>query len=105
SSVTVQLLTGCLMTVNGTLNLTTGDVVTLNDNGYYYQVQISVGSGGLLSATSATITAPVANSSNGVNYANISVSSGGRLQASNSTFSVGQLSFAVGASLGAGDLN
>src|SRR5262249_1869248 len=101
----VLLLTGCTMAVNGTLSFATGDVVTLNNNGNYFQVQINVGSGGLLSASGATITAPVGNNTNGVNFANINVAAGGRVQASNTTFSVGQVSFAVGAALGAGDLN
>src|SRR5262249_30129654 len=101
----VQLLTGGTMAVNGTLNFATRGVGTLNNNGNYFQVQINVGSGGLLSSSGATITAPVGNNTNGVNFANINVAAGGRVQASNTTFSVGQVSFAVGAALGAGDLN
>src|SRR5205085_11698499 len=75
ANVPVQILNGTTMTVNGTLSAASGAVVTLNNNGYYYQVQINVGSGGLLSATNATLTSPIPNNHNSAHHSHTNVAS------------------------------
>ncbi|MFO0805191.1 MAG: CARDB domain-containing protein [Gemmataceae bacterium] len=90
------------LAVNGTLSFASGDTVTLNAvTAYNTTTQITVGSGGLLTANGTTFNASVANGG----FTQIVVASGGHLQASGSTFAVGQLNFNVGALVNAGDLS
>jgi hypothetical protein len=95
------------ITDNGTMTFQGGNTLTLNDSGYYNTATVTIGSGGLLQATSTigtTFNASALNGSNGVNSSSIVVSSGGHLQSTNGTFSVGQLNFNIGANIGAGDI-
>ena len=92
------------LTDNGTLTFGSGDAVTLDDNGYYVNSQIIVGSGGLLTSSSATFSQPVGNSTNGGNYSQIVVNAGGHLQASATDFAAGEVYLADGVVFNPGDL-
>ncbi|MFO0805192.1 MAG: hypothetical protein U0791_18975 [Gemmataceae bacterium] len=90
------------LAVNGTLSFASGDTVTLNaTTTYNTTTQITVGSGGLLTANGTTFNASIANGG----YTQIVVGSGGRLQSTGSTYSIGQLNFNIGAVVNAGDLS
>ena len=93
------------LTDNGTLTFGSGDAVTLDDNGYYVNSQIIVGSGGLLTSSSATFSEPVGNSTNGGNYSQIVVNAGGHLQANATDFAAGEVYFSDGVTLNPGDLS
>jgi hypothetical protein len=87
---------------NGTLIFGASDNVTLDANvpapypTNYSTVKIEVGSGGLMTASSANFNATTAYNYNSGYSTQIQVDSGGHLQASNSSFSVGQVNLTAG---------
>src|SRR5579883_2206979 len=97
---TVNIGGGQTLTDNGTVTFASGDALAF-DYAYNVAEQLTVGSGGLLTATGTSFYA--ASFANG-NTSNITVAFGGHLQANTCTFGVSQLTFQNGSTLNAGDL-
>ena len=84
------------LTINGALNLASGDTFTLDASPYASQTKIVVN--GTLTAADATF------ASSGSYYKAIIVNSGGRMTASDSTFSLSEVAFDDNAIIGNTDL-